>query len=272
MQTDSIYDCTPHFARPRVLTPSRYTGKERDAESGLDYFGARYYASNVGRWMSPDWAEKPEAVPYSDLSNPQSLNLYAYVNNNPTRSFDPDGHGLFDSICNISGGPSCEAEVDGSWTWRTQKAQQQNSGEGSDSNVDKRNALASAATDVRGSDKWAKGSTGWKCNIFVCNMLAKVGMSFGGKAPNAGQWASSDPNAVPNWRVLGPKETPLEGDVASYSHPTSDATGHVGIVTSSNGMNPYITAAGQFHIYTQDANTFSGQGAYTLVYRRYVGN
>jgi RHS repeat-associated protein len=60
-----------------------FTGKERDAESGLDYFGARYYSSSIGRWMSPDWADKPEAVPYSSLDNPQSLNLYGYVLNNP---------------------------------------------------------------------------------------------------------------------------------------------------------------------------------------------
>ena len=33
---------------------SRYTGKERDTESGLDYFGARYYGSSMGRFMSPD--------------------------------------------------------------------------------------------------------------------------------------------------------------------------------------------------------------------------
>ena len=70
----------------------RYTGKERDTESGLDYFGARYYASSMGRWMSPDWADKPEAVPYSDLSNPQSLNLYGYVSNNPLSKDDPNGH------------------------------------------------------------------------------------------------------------------------------------------------------------------------------------
>jgi RHS repeat-associated protein len=60
---------------------SRYTGKERDAESGLDYFGARYYASNMGRWMSPDWSAKAQPVPYAKLDNPQSLNLYAYVFN-----------------------------------------------------------------------------------------------------------------------------------------------------------------------------------------------
>jgi len=70
----------------------KFTGKERDAESGLDYFGARYYASGMGRWMSPDWAKTPEGVPYADLSNPQSLNLYGYVGNNPLSRKDDDGH------------------------------------------------------------------------------------------------------------------------------------------------------------------------------------
>jgi len=70
----------------------KFTGKERDAESGLDYFGARYYASGAGRWMSPDWADKPEAVPYSSLDDPQTLNLYTYMQNNPLSGADPDGH------------------------------------------------------------------------------------------------------------------------------------------------------------------------------------
>ena len=73
--------------------PSLYTGKERDAESGNDYFGARYYASSMGRFMSPDWSAKQEPVPYAKLDNPQSLNLYAYVMNNPMTRIDPDGHG-----------------------------------------------------------------------------------------------------------------------------------------------------------------------------------
>jgi RHS repeat-associated protein len=71
---------------------SRYTGKERDAESGNDYFGARYYSSNMGRFMSPDWSAKYEPVPYAKLDNPQSLNLYSYVWNNPLARSDPDGH------------------------------------------------------------------------------------------------------------------------------------------------------------------------------------
>ena len=70
----------------------KFTGKERDAESGLDEFGARYYASSLGRFMTPDWAAKPIAVPYANYGNPQSLNLYSYVQNNPTTLGDPDGH------------------------------------------------------------------------------------------------------------------------------------------------------------------------------------
>ncbi len=70
----------------------RFTGKERDNESGLDYFGARYYGSSLGRFMTPDWAAKPTAVPYAEFGNPQSLNLYSYVGNNPLAHADPDGH------------------------------------------------------------------------------------------------------------------------------------------------------------------------------------
>jgi RHS repeat-associated protein len=40
------------------VSPMHFSGKERDAESGLDYFGARYYASGMGRWMSPDWSAR----------------------------------------------------------------------------------------------------------------------------------------------------------------------------------------------------------------------
>jgi hypothetical protein len=46
----------------------------------------------MGRFMSPDWASNPQAVPYSTLNDPQSLNLYAYVLNNPLRAVDSDGH------------------------------------------------------------------------------------------------------------------------------------------------------------------------------------
>lgn len=70
----------------------KFTGKERDPESGLDDFDARFYSSPFGRFMQPDWAAKPTDVPYANFGNPQSLNLYSYVQNNPTTMGDPDGH------------------------------------------------------------------------------------------------------------------------------------------------------------------------------------
>jgi RHS repeat-associated protein len=84
---------------PDVSQNYKFTGKERDAESGLDMFGARYYGSSLGRFMTPDWATKPVAVPYAHYGNPQSLNLYSYVQNNPTTVGDPDGHCPSDDAC-----------------------------------------------------------------------------------------------------------------------------------------------------------------------------
>lgn len=86
MQTGFNYDPAPLFASLCALNPSRYTGKERDAESGNDYFGARYFASSMGRFMSPDDGSD------SDPSDPQSWNLYPYVRNNPLINTDPDGN------------------------------------------------------------------------------------------------------------------------------------------------------------------------------------
>ncbi|MGB0064807.1 MAG: RHS repeat-associated core domain-containing protein, partial [Terracidiphilus sp.] len=75
-----------------IPDPHHFTGKERDAESGNDYFGARYYASTMGRWLSPDWSAKEEPVPYAKMDDPQTLNLYAYMQNNPLGGVDADGH------------------------------------------------------------------------------------------------------------------------------------------------------------------------------------
>jgi RHS repeat-associated protein len=67
-------------------TRQRFTSKERDSESGLDYFLARYYSSAQGRFTSSD-------RPFADQSedNPQSWNLYFYVGNNPLTYSDPFG-------------------------------------------------------------------------------------------------------------------------------------------------------------------------------------
>src|SRR5208283_3187706 len=73
-------------------TEHHFTQKERDTESGNDYFFARYYSSALGRFTTPDWSAKTDPVPYAAFTDPQSLNLYAYGRNNPLVRVDPDGH------------------------------------------------------------------------------------------------------------------------------------------------------------------------------------
>ena len=65
----------------------KFTGKERDSETGKDNFGARYYGSSMGRFMTPD----PSGIDLADWRDPQQLNLYSYVRNNPVMLTDPYG-------------------------------------------------------------------------------------------------------------------------------------------------------------------------------------
>ena len=64
-----------------------FTGYQRDGESGLDDANARYYGSALGRFTRPD----PLGIASADPTNPQSLNEYAYVMNNPLNMIDPTG-------------------------------------------------------------------------------------------------------------------------------------------------------------------------------------
>jgi RHS repeat-associated protein len=88
---------------PTVGQHYKFTGKERDTESNLDQFGARYYGSGLGRYMTPDWAAKATAVPFASFGNPQTLNLYSYVQNNPLSKFDDDGHATIEIRYNSIG-------------------------------------------------------------------------------------------------------------------------------------------------------------------------
>ena len=90
-------DFTP-FGGERAYTNTctqnlyKFEGKERDTETGNDEFGARYYNNRFGRWLSADWSNVPVAVPYANLSNPQTLNLYSMVADDPESFADLDGH------------------------------------------------------------------------------------------------------------------------------------------------------------------------------------
>jgi len=84
-------DFYPFGGERAVLSSSgnsyKFTTKERDSESTLDNFGARYFGSSLGRFMSPD----PLGILSAETTSPQSLNLYSYVQNNPVNAVDPDG-------------------------------------------------------------------------------------------------------------------------------------------------------------------------------------
>jgi RHS repeat-associated protein len=90
IQKNSLY--YPFGGEIALTAPSfannyKFTGKERDSESGLDNFGARYYGSSFGRFMQAD----PITVTAARQVDPQQLNLYAYVRNNPLKLVDPTG-------------------------------------------------------------------------------------------------------------------------------------------------------------------------------------
>jgi RHS repeat-associated protein len=84
--------------------PYKFTGKERDAESGLDNFGLRYLTSSMGRFMSPDSIANDW-----ELANPQTWNRYAYARNNPLIYVDPDGAAV-ELICTGGNADQCAAQ------------------------------------------------------------------------------------------------------------------------------------------------------------------
>jgi RHS repeat-associated protein len=89
MMETYTYDAPSRHAFFDMIVASnayKFAGKERDSESNLDYFGARYNSSQYGRFMTPD------STGYSSLANPQAWNLYAYTLNNPLKYNDPSGH------------------------------------------------------------------------------------------------------------------------------------------------------------------------------------
>jgi RHS repeat-associated protein len=70
-----------------------FTGQERDIETSIDFFSARYMSAAQGRFTSPD----PLGNFVANAADPQSWNLYAYARNNPLAFVDPSGYDYCDS-------------------------------------------------------------------------------------------------------------------------------------------------------------------------------
>ncbi|MBI3658554.1 MAG: RHS repeat-associated core domain-containing protein [Acidobacteria bacterium] len=98
----SVHDYFP-YGEDTTPTPNnrlKFTGQLRDQESDLDYFGARYYGSALGRFVSPD----SNGIDHKVLLNPQGLNLYSYTINNPLRYIDPYGKDWIDATLGFGSG------------------------------------------------------------------------------------------------------------------------------------------------------------------------
>jgi len=88
---------TTTYNQPKGIF-QKFTGKERDDESGMDYFLARYYSASLGRFNSVD-----PLLDSGRASDPQSWDRYAYARNNPLRFVDPNGLDFFDKKGNLIG-------------------------------------------------------------------------------------------------------------------------------------------------------------------------
>lgn len=85
------YDPWGNVLAGGTQTKFDYTGQEKDSETGLDYYNARYYDPAIRRFTQPD-----NVLP--NVYDPQQLNRYAYVRNNPIKNTDPSGHFLSEII------------------------------------------------------------------------------------------------------------------------------------------------------------------------------
>jgi RHS repeat-associated protein len=91
------------YRRRQVEENYKFTQKERDRESGLHYFEARYLAGRLSKFVTADLKyANPDSLSAEDLgsflSNPQEINVYAYALNNPIRYVDPTGFGFLDDV------------------------------------------------------------------------------------------------------------------------------------------------------------------------------
>ena len=224
-----------------LFSRSRYTGKERDAESGNDYFGARYYASTMGRFMSPDWSAKEEPVPYATMNDPQSLNLYAYVRNNPLRGVDPDGHNYL--ITEPTEEDNSNSETNSSQSVADQQqAQQTDQQQGQqDASAQQSQTVLDNAKKYTGT-KYQMGGhdhSGIDCSNLVCN--AANGAGF----PYKETEANSLPKDTKDFRALGPGEKPRSGDLAVWVHKVGH--GHVAIYDAAPSKAGYNFLSSTVH-------------------------
>ena len=227
-----------HFRR------CRSTNKERDTETGNDYFLARYYNSATGRFLSPDWSVKVAPVPYAKLDNPQSLNLYIYVLNNPMDKVDPDGHDFWDKLNNFVHGKgykdsptmsTAPPPPPGAPAMVTPGTPQYNLAQAQDA---ARNNPNFQPTGVPGQS----GRT-THCNQATCAIVRAVGGSTNGLVNAQGQpnLANTDAQTLahsPNYQVGTPQQAQDAANAGQVAFGVAAADPHGHIVTVRGELIP----------------------------------
>jgi RHS repeat-associated protein len=226
----------------------KFTGKERDTESGLDYFGARYYSNAFGRFLTPDWADKATAVPYANFGDPQTLNLYGYVRNVPTSLVDGDGHGFVNEAFQDWGfdlgvpgwgtGNSQAASAQGGG--QQQQQQQGNQNQAAQNNPAVQN-LVDAQNGAMANGKYAPntptaGTT--HCSEAACSIAQRTGMNTTGILSDAkghNYDANTQINNLANpkngYHQVTPKEAQALANKGVVVFATQHGTHHGHIVT-----------------------------------------
>jgi RHS repeat-associated protein len=249
----------PYVSGVTDPTENHFTGKERDTESGNDYMFARYYNSATGRFLSPDWSAKEDPVPYAKLTDPQSLNLYSYVENNPMDRFDPDGH-----QCD-----TCKKV----WNWLTTSHNNANSTNTQTESAGPLTVKASAATgqytptipsktnpavgaQVSGSvasttiNEGSHATT--NVNALTANAGANAGLSLGG-----GKGLGANASASASGYVLSGTQT-VQFSIAGVTI-TGSATGNVGI-----GISGSVSANSSKGVSVSNSETLGAGGGWSI--------
>jgi RHS repeat-associated protein len=256
--------------------PHKFTGKQRDTETNLDYFGARYYSSTAGRWMSPDWSVKAEPVPYAKMDDPQSLNLYAYVGNNPLAKTDPTGHDDFGyggygitkakEIKQMNDKEQVRHDTD-QQTIKTQMAQQTNAqsqtaAQKQNGQQGQQNQTSSAGHPidkdaiVNYADQHAAKGSLRECATYCRKAFEAGGVDTKGHPIDAKDWG---PTLLKNGAAVVSQDgyTPQKADVAVFAGNDAHPSGHITIYDGKQwvsdfkqrNMSPYGTSTPPVTIY-----------------------
>jgi RHS repeat-associated protein len=237
----------------------QFTSKERDSESGLDYFEARYFSSTQGRFQSVDPANAG-----ASRGSPQTWNAYAYVSNNPLNGTDPNGLNLIGSPANVNGAEEYRTfgGIFGNQSLATdlllRETQERN--EWIDEQLgqalaQQQNSSSITTTQGQSSDYvsvsyWPKGAGGF----------GHIGV--GVDTDNTVGYSTVDPK-VPWWkRIFGAPAGGTENDIAAHTNSGGEVAphGYIHIPVTADQA-----AAMKGAIAARDPNTGNG-GHYNLIF------